>query len=98
MPLIEPSCTRDAPGRALPRRRAALPGWVALALATASLSSQGAVTRSELSSLSLEELGNLRITSVSKKPERLAEAAASVFVITADEIRRAGALTLPEAL
>jgi outer membrane cobalamin receptor len=35
---------------------------------------------------------------VSKRAEPLSDAAASVFVITADDIRRAGATTLPEAL
>lgn len=48
--------------------------------------------------MSLEELGNIRITSVSKRPERLADAAGSVFVITAEDIRRSGATSLPEAL
>ncbi|MBI3283447.1 MAG: TonB-dependent receptor [Burkholderiales bacterium] len=48
--------------------------------------------------LSLEDLGNVRITSVSKKEERLADAAASVYVITEDAIRRSGARSLPEAL
>ncbi|MGH8223605.1 MAG: TonB-dependent receptor plug domain-containing protein [Woeseiaceae bacterium] len=48
--------------------------------------------------MSLEELGNIIITSVSKKPESLADAAGSVFVITADDIRRSGATSLPEAL
>jgi iron complex outermembrane receptor protein len=52
----------------------------------------------DLANMSLEELGNLRITSVSKKSEPLADAAASVFVITADDIRRSGARTLPEIL
>jgi iron complex outermembrane receptor protein len=52
----------------------------------------------DLSDLSIEELANIQITSVSKRPERLLEAAASVYVITADDIRRSGAATLPEAL
>ncbi|WP_066334460.1 TonB-dependent receptor plug domain-containing protein [Azohydromonas lata] len=51
-----------------------------------------------LSELSLEELGNIEITSVSKRAERLSEAPASVFVITAEDIRRSGATSLPEAL
>src|SRR5262249_16453525 len=45
-----------------------------------------------------EELANVEITSVSRRPEPLAQAPASVFVITADDIRRAGAINLPEAL
>ena len=35
---------------------------------------------------------------MSRRPERLADAAAAVYVITRDDIRRAGATTLPEAL
>jgi iron complex outermembrane receptor protein len=53
---------------------------------------------SELADLSLEELGNIEITSVSKRAERLSDAAASVFVITTEDIRRSGATSLPEAL
>lgn len=51
-----------------------------------------------MADMSIEELANIQITSVSKKPERLADAAASVFVITADDIRRSGAASLPDAL
>src|SRR5688572_2887578 len=47
---------------------------------------------------SLEELGNVEITSVSKQAERLSDAPASIYVITNDDIRRAGARSLPEAL
>src|SRR5258708_23208044 len=48
--------------------------------------------------MSLEQLANLEVTSVSKKAERLADAPASIFVITADDIRRSGARTLTDAL
>ncbi|MGH8399625.1 MAG: TonB-dependent receptor plug domain-containing protein [Gammaproteobacteria bacterium] len=51
-----------------------------------------------LADLSLEQLANLPITSVSKKPEPLADAAASVYVITNEDIKRSGARTLMEAL
>ena len=51
-----------------------------------------------LADMSLEELANIEIISVSKRPESLADAPASVFVITAEEIRRSGAATLPEAM
>jgi outer membrane receptor protein involved in Fe transport len=54
--------------------------------------------RGELADLSLEELANIQITSVSKKAEALADAPASVFVITGEDIRRSGATSLPEAL
>lgn len=61
----------------------------------AQLSASAADTMADMS---IEELANIQVTSVSKKPERLAAAAASVFVITADDIRRSGAATLPEVL
>src|SRR5438132_8445228 len=48
--------------------------------------------------LGLEDLMNIEVTSVSKRPERLSDAAASIYVITGDEIRRSGATTLPEVL
>ncbi|WP_310734505.1 TonB-dependent receptor plug domain-containing protein [Azohydromonas caseinilytica] len=51
-----------------------------------------------LSELTLEELGNIEVTSVSRRAERLSDAPASVFVITAEDIRRSGATSLPEAL
>lgn len=51
-----------------------------------------------LADLSLEELANLQITSVSRRAERLSDAAASIFAITGDDIRRSGVTSLPEAL
>jgi iron complex outermembrane receptor protein len=46
----------------------------------------------------LEELTNIEVTSVSKQAERLTDAPASIYVITTEDIRRAGARTLAEAL
>ncbi|HEX6795662.1 MAG TPA: TonB-dependent receptor [Casimicrobiaceae bacterium] len=57
-----------------------------------------AQTLRELSDLSLEELSQVEITSVSKRPEPLGNAAAAVYVITSDDILRSGATSLPEAL
>lgn len=51
-----------------------------------------------LADLSLEELGRIEVTSVSRRAESLNEAAASIYVITGESIRRSGASTLPEAL
>ncbi len=51
-----------------------------------------------LADASLEELMGIEVTSVSKKPQRLASTAASVFVITAEDIRRSGITVLPELL
>jgi iron complex outermembrane receptor protein len=55
-------------------------------------------TARELTDLSLEELTNLQVTSVSRRAERLADAPASIFVITAEDIRRSGVRSLAEAL
>jgi iron complex outermembrane recepter protein len=51
-----------------------------------------------LSAFSIEELADVRISSVSKSSERLADAAAAVFVITREDIARSGATTIPEIL
>ncbi len=48
--------------------------------------------------LTLEELGAIEVTSVSKKAEKLNQAPAAISVISNDDIRRSGAATLPEAL
>lgn len=53
---------------------------------------------SELKRLSIEELMNIEVTSVSKKEEKLSAAPAAIFVITQEDIRRAGVLSIPEAL
>jgi iron complex outermembrane receptor protein len=52
----------------------------------------------DLLNLSLEQLMDLKITSVSKTPERAVEAPAALFVITQEDIRRSGALSIAEAL
>jgi len=52
----------------------------------------------DLSRMSLEELSDIDVTSVSKRSEPLARAAAAIYVITSEEIRRSGATSLPEAL
>lgn len=55
-------------------------------------------TVEKLRDFSLEDLANITVTSVSKYAEPLGLAPASVFVITAEDIRRSGATSLPEAL
>lgn len=53
---------------------------------------------SDLTEMTIEELMNIEITSVSKRPEKLSEVSAAVFVITNEDIRRSGATSIPEAL
>jgi iron complex outermembrane receptor protein len=51
-----------------------------------------------LKRLSLQELSQIEVTTVSKKPVAANLTPAAMFVITADDIRRAGVTTIPEAL
>jgi iron complex outermembrane receptor protein len=76
-------------------------GW----LAGASLLSIGcsahantATVAPDLSKLSIEELGDIQVTSVSKRPEAIGQAPSAIYVITHDEIMRSGAASLPEML
>ena len=48
--------------------------------------------------LSLEDLINLQVTSVSKKETSLSQSPAAIYVVTQDEIRRYGITTIPDAL
>jgi iron complex outermembrane receptor protein len=73
-------------------------GCAGSGIATARAAVADAVTPENFANLSLEELSDVRVVSVSKREERLGDAPASVFVISADDIRRSGARSLPEAL
>ncbi|MEK7408086.1 MAG: TonB-dependent receptor [Acidobacteriota bacterium] len=52
----------------------------------------------DLAEISLEELMNVEVTSVSKKEQPLNRVPAAVYVITREDIRRSGVTTIPEAL
>jgi len=54
----------------------------------------------ELKNLSLEEFSDLDImvTSLSRKPQKLTDSAAAVYVISQQDIKRSGATSIPEAL
>ena len=51
-----------------------------------------------LAEMSLEQLGNVEVTTVSKGPQEVMKTPAAVFVITQEDIRRSGATNIPEAL
>lgn len=75
--------------------------WVvAFAVVACALGEEAAEEKpsSNLADLSLEELMNVEITSVSRKVEKKAEASAAVFVVTQEDIRRSGATTVPDLL
>src|SRR5258708_13469799 len=52
----------------------------------------------DVTGMSVEDLMNLQVTSVSKRAQKVADAAAAVFVITQEDIKRSGARNIPETL
>ena len=58
----------------------------------------GITPDADLFELSLEQLMDVVVTSVSKRSQPLSSTAAAVHVISAEDIRRSGAANLPEAL
>lgn len=48
--------------------------------------------------MSIEQLGQVQVTSVTKEPEEVWKTAAAVYVITNEDIERSGATNIPEAL
>jgi iron complex outermembrane receptor protein len=52
----------------------------------------------DLTSMNIEDLRNIKVSSASKKVESLAHAPAAIFVITGDDIHRGGFSSVPDAL
>src|SRR6266571_5010249 len=52
----------------------------------------------DLTAIGIEAVMNMEVTSVSKRPERLMDAAAAIQVITSEDIRRSGATSIAELL
>jgi iron complex outermembrane recepter protein len=77
------------------RRRLASAAVAALWLCSDNVTAQSTV---ELRELSLSELGAVVVTSITKEPEELWKTPAAVAVITAEDIRRLGATSLPDVL
>src|SRR5690349_3622986 len=51
-----------------------------------------------LKRMSVEQLMDIEVTSVSKRPEKLFETPSAVQVITGEDLQRSGVSSLPEAL
>ncbi len=52
----------------------------------------------DLTQVSIENLMNMEVTSVSKKDQKMSQVAGAIFVITQEDIRRSGATTIPDLL
>ncbi len=61
-------------------------------------SNNASTSGTDLRELNLEDLVQIEVTSVAKKAEPLSHSPAAIYVVTQEEIRRNGALTVPEAL
>jgi iron complex outermembrane receptor protein len=92
---------QDRPVRHRRSQRLALAAALCVAAKAGAADAGGAAearAAARLSTMTIEELAELEVSSVSKRPERLADAAAAVYVITHEDIVRSGVLTIAEAL
>ncbi len=76
----------------------ALPFLLCMEVQAKAASDEQSVDSEELVELPLEDLLKLQVTSVSRKSQSLADAAAAIFVITQEDIRRSGVTTIPDVL
>jgi iron complex outermembrane receptor protein len=70
--------------------------WILFSQTSASASDPKSVQ--DLTQMSLEQLGNVEVTTVSKEPEQVWQTPAAIYVITQEDIRRSGATSIPEIL
>ena len=68
------------------------------ALGWAKSPQNGQQAAGSLAQLSLEQLGSVEVTTVSKEPEAVWRTPAAIFVLTQEDIRRSGATSIPEVL
>jgi len=70
----------------------------ALLTGLAGIGCASAQTGPDLTSLSIEQLGDVEVTSVSGTAQPVGEAPAAIYVITSDDMDRAGVRSIPAAL
>jgi iron complex outermembrane receptor protein len=75
---------------------------LAISLVLSSIPAEGSEPAQQpsnpLKELTLEQLGNVEVTTVSKEPEEVWKTAAAVYAITNEDIHRSGATTIPDVL
>jgi iron complex outermembrane recepter protein len=67
-------------------------------LATLAGSTTAQNQSSDLANMSVEDLMNVQVTSVSKKEQKISQTAAAIYVVTQEDIRRSGANNIPDLL
>ncbi len=72
--------------------------WMVSAAAQAGLASSDPGAENPAKQLTLEQLGNVEVTSVAKAPEEMWKTPAAIYVITQEDIERSGVTNLPDAL
>ena len=102
IPASAHRCRGNPQSRAVGRRSVATIGTVAIGMMLSSsistAQSESAANLEALKRLSLEDLMEVRVTSVSRGEESLGGAAAAIAVLSNEDLRRSGATTFPEAL
>ncbi len=80
-------------------RRLRRTSWLLALLAAApAFASESVDDPAQLVRMSIEELAGLQVVSVTRRPESNLEAPGAVHVVTSEDIRRTGSLTIPDAL
>jgi iron complex outermembrane receptor protein len=90
--------SRVNPRRGFGRGLAHLSFPLALGLSAIAVGGALAQSQADLSRLDVEDLMNIKVTSVSKREQSLSRTAAAIFVINQEDIRRSGATSIPDLL
>src|SRR5262245_36293392 len=72
--------------------------WTVVCLGVLGTAPARAQQNQALADLSIQDLLNIEVTSVSRKAQEVNKTAAAIYVITQDDIRRSGATTIPDVL
>lgn len=95
-----PGFFRNSPSKSIPIALLTLATALAAPLPAISSDKQMPVllAQADLTAYGIEELMEINVTSVSKKSQKIADAAAAIYVITQDDIRRSGVTNIADAL
>jgi len=99
MPFDAPHCRRSQRSSTYSLFRNGIISFLLLfPLQLLSVCAQSVPSPQDLNQMSLEQLGNVEVTTASKEPEQVWQTPAAIYVLTQDDIRRSGATTIPELL